>query len=339
MKRSHEPTDDAVALLQWSGIEWCRGPIPTGLTLLEADLRRRGGWQSPRLPEMALRGALEVPALWSRALDETERRRRYVHLIDKHSAYLGVCGGLELGVGHPQRHDRPAFDHRVPGYWRVELDATPWPVDRLPDPLSRDRRRRGDRWVTTPTLELARELDIAFDVREAWLWPTHRRLLKPFYDRIRAALARLERVAKTGTPRQVLAARGSRQRIGAIDALKSVYQALLGGGLASRKDRQREPHPPWYRPDWRHAVIAKSRANLLRNLATWSSHGVAIAAIYNDGAYVISDELAPPAIVRLDGSLGGYALKTTWPLEQMVSQRSSRVVPSLAWGEDEPDDA
>lgn len=328
MKPSREPSADAIALLTWAGIPWRRGPIPTGLSMLEHDLLRRGGWHSPRLPEAALRGATETPLNWSRPLDETERGRRFVHLIDKSSAYLSVCGGLELGAAHPQRHDRPAFDARMPGYWRIVADSAPWPLDRLPDPLGRDRRLRAvdERWVTTPTLELVRELDVDCEIREAWLWPVHKQLLRPFYDRIRRARWLLERVARAGSLRQVLAA--SEPRVGALDSLKSIYAALLGGGLASTKDRRREPHPPWYRPDWRHAVIAKSRANMLRNLLQWSAFRISIGAVLNDGAYIVSDRAEPPVSA-------GYRLKGTWPLESMVNARSGRIVPSLAWGEDD----
>jgi hypothetical protein len=280
------------------------------------------------------RDRLGVPAVWSRELDPGERSLRWCLLIDKHSSYLGACSSLELGIGHPWRFDRPTFDGRTPGYWRIDGEASPWPIDKLPDPLGRDHARARaqlERWVCTPTLELALQLGIELEIREAWLWPKHGRLLRPFYDRCRRARIALEELlANQPSERRRVAA------VGALDALKKVYKALLGGYLASKREQRRSPRRPWYRPDWRHAVIAKARANLLRNVQTWAAHGVVLGAIYNDGVYVLSDQLAPPSAVRLDGTLGGYSIKGSWPTERMIGRRG-RIVPSLAWGQDEPE--
>jgi len=328
-----EPDQDAIALLTWAGIPWSRGPIPTALGLLEPYLRSVGAWMSPRFPEMALRGSLEVPAVWSRQLGDRERSLAWCHLIDKHAAYLGACSSLELGIDHPRRFDRPRFDARLPGYWRIDVDTSPWELA-LPDPLGRDispsARANRERWLTTPTLELCTELGVELDVREAWLWPIHRRLLRPFYACVGRARRRLEAVlASQPSDRRRMAATA------ALRTLKAVYAALLGGALAATRDRKREPRPPWYRPDFRHQVIAKARANLLRNVLGWAAHGVCVSAVFNDGVYVLSDQTAAPAAIRLDaGSLGGYSVKQSWPAARMIGRRG-RVVPSLAWGEDD----
>lgn len=323
--KPHEPSADALALLAWAGIEWQRGgPIPTGIAMIRAYAERVGAWQAPRLPEQ-LRHDVEASSVWDRELSADERGRAWCHLIDKHAAYLGACSSLELGISSPAWSERPSFDRRLPGYWRVEADTAPWPL-LLPDPLGRDiPRRRRREWFTTPTVELAAQQGIAFEITEAWTWPIHRRVLRPFYERCRDARRALEAILAREPPPRRLAATIEAQR-----ALKAIYAATLGGGLASLKDGKRERPPPWYRPDWRHHVIAKARANMLRNLAEWATRGVLAAAIYNDGAYVLAD--TPPEIAA-DASLGGYALKASWPARAMIG-RNGRVVPSLAWGED-----
>ena len=330
MSRSKKapPSADAIALLGWAGVQWHRGAIPTALGMIEPYLRHAGAWQSPRMPDLIER----IPSVWARDLDPAERALSWCHLIDKHAAYLGACSSLELGIDHPQRVDRPAFERSTPGYWRIEASRVPWPL-RLPDPLGRDvptlRRPDGQWWLTTPTIELAIEHDIDFEIREAWLWPRHRRLLRPFYERCRGARMALERVLSAGPPE-----RRRKAAVAAVGALKASYAALLGGGLAAIKNRKRSPRPPWYRPDWRHAIIAKSRANLIRNQLYWAAHGVHVAAIYNDGCYVLSDQPGAPSSVNLDRSLGAYSLKASWPAASMIGRRG-RVVPSLAWGEDD----
>jgi hypothetical protein len=324
-----EPSADALALLAWAGIEWHTGPIPTGLHMIRQYARRVGGWQTPRLPEMTGDLNVEAPSVWDRELTESERDRQWCHLIDKHAAYLGACSSLELGIASPEHTTRPSFDARIPGYWRVDVDPAPWPL-LLPDPLGRDvPRRRRREWFTTPTVKLALQQGIELDIPEAWTWPLHRAVLRPFYERCRNARSALEAIlAREPSPRRQVAATG------ALRALKAIYAATLGGGLASLKDRKRDPRPPWYRPDWRHHVIAQARANMLRNLARWATRGMLAAAIYNDGCYVLADE--KPEVGQLGtAGLGGYSLKASWPARSMIGRRG-RVIPSLAWGEDVP---
>lgn len=291
------------------GAPWRRGPIPTALDVLQRDLRPVGGWQSPRfLPEACLHGGTETPMLWSRQLEPDELSRRFVVGFDKHAAYLGVLGGLELGVGDPEHHQHAGAAAADPGYWRVACDWPPLEPS-WPDALRRTPRAR-EWWITTPTLELAREVGHELEVLEAWTWPAHRRLLRPFGQRCQNARAALSEA----TPRA--------DALRALVALKHVYAPILGGFLARLKDRQRAPRPPWYRPDWRHAIIAKARANLHRNMLVWRVRGAAPIGAYNDAVYFASDELplelAARIGIRLDASLGGFTAQCERPLVEVL---------------------
>lgn len=283
------------------GAPWRRGPIPTALDVLEADLKRVGAWQSPRtLPPPALQGGTETPLLWTRELRRDELARHWVVQVDKRAAYLGVLGGLELGIGNPQRDDWPAVmcwlgfgHHGRPGYWRVSCEFPP-PDPDFPDPFDRDRAkaRRGQSfWITTPTLELAVEAGLHVLVHESWTWPAHKRVLRPFGERCTAARHVLDQERQSGNGAAVEALR----------TLKHVYAPVLGGFLARREDQAREHRPPWFRPDWRHHIIAKARANLWRNMARWRPYGWEPIGVYNDAAYYAVDDFQGPTPVFGDG--------------------------------------
>ena len=322
------------------GAPWRKGPIPTALDVLSRELRAVGAWQAPRLPEPALKGSTEVPLTWTRRLTADELERKWLVGFDKHAAYLGVLGSLELGIGDPQQHvwsdwraNRFAEINKSPGYWRVRCTWPP-PDPGRPDPLGRDRSSRkrspGGFWVTTPTLELALEAGLEVEVLESWTWTVHRRLLRPFGDRCHTARKSLTQATVGGCgvdgPCQHCIANE------ALGSVKAVYGATLGGFLARIVDRKREPHPPWYRPDWRHAIIAKARANLWRNfyLARWSPDGteppaqLAPVGIFNDAVYFATDELgaelAAAIGVPLNDSLGGYSIGTARRLREVTAR-------------------
>lgn len=62
--------------------------------------------------------------------------------------YLVACSSLELGLEELEEFAAPAFDARLPGFWRAQLA----PVEGLPPSLC------AGTWHPTPAVELALDL-------------------------------------------------------------------------------------------------------------------------------------------------------------------------------------
>ena len=232
------------------GAPWVISAAATGLDLM-MTLRGpdRDRVFTPHEPVPPAKVAtLEQDLTWSRKPTTEERELPYVHAYDRGGSYAAGIASLELGIGVAEHHpDGAPFDPKVPGYWRVVVpDVADW---RFPHPLD-PRGRRPDRplWVTTPTLQLAREQGYDPDVLEAWVWPEHGRVLDPWYRRVRDARTALD----TDDP-DAQAAR---------DLLKVVYTRSIGmlgseEWMAGRRG---------YAPAWRHHILAKARTNILRRI-------------------------------------------------------------------------
>ena len=192
---------------------------------------------------------LEQDLSWSRPPTSDEAQQRFVHAYDRGGSYAAGLAGLELGIGQAAHHPEGLeFDKKLPGYWRVVVpEAGDW---RHPHPLDpRGRRPQQPIWVTTPTLQLARETGYdEVEVREAYVWPEHGRVLDPWYGAVRDGRAALD----TDDPDAQVAR----------DLLKVVYTRTIGmmGSEEWRAGRE------GYAPDRRHHVVAKARANILRRV-------------------------------------------------------------------------
>lgn len=271
------------------GIRYRRSTGATGTGLMRALHRgpHAKRLEDPQLPPPALdRASGERDLIWMRPLSETERARRWVHCLDRNGMYLGACSSLELGFGKPLLlQDGVAFEGSRPGYWHARLNG---PLDQgCPPVLERDNRWH---WYTTPTLELAEEWGVGFELAEAWVWPERSRWLKPWYERLRDARAA---VFEDSTPagRAVEAAvKGAyRKSIGWFDGRRT--------GTGAAWDREGDN---MFRPDWRHQVVAKARANLLRFWAKLPADQRPFGT-YIDQFYLASDEADPIAAAERVG--------------------------------------
>jgi hypothetical protein len=269
------------------GRRFRRGPGQVGMELLEETLRGSGRYLAATLPVVdGLRHA-EADFSWIRPLTDAERRREWIHRYDKHSAYLGSISSLRLGLGSPTRVQNIDFDRRLPGYWLVDVEWRGNPL--LPDPtrarwLDPEAPAMGPRWLTTPSLEVAQQYGARVHVHEAYVWEQSGRPLEPFYRRLRDARAQLNRSKQD--PAAALA----------LEALKQIYQVGLGGWLDARWKRKPDADGhthPLFRPDWRHSIMAQSRANLWRQLPRLEAAGLAPAAVRTDALYIASDEPDP----------------------------------------------
>ncbi len=248
---------------------------------------------------------------WMRPPTLAERDATTCVVIDANSQYLRAMAGLVVGLGAPGHYDpAPEFDRRRFGYWRLSWAAPAWPAT-LPAagwPLAAG----ADGWLTTETVALLadqRRGDLA--ISEAWLWEHSGRALDRLQERLRAGLYRLKADADAG----VIGAAG------ALQLLKAVYKSGVGS-WSIRENRPLERPEPAHRPHFRHAIIARSTALLLRDLATKTggAHPVAIAT---DALAFLTDKPVPDFLaglaLQIGPKLGQYTLERAFPAAAMLA--------------------
>jgi len=277
------------------GVPYYRSAGRTGLDLLQAhETRRRTGVRAfEGDPPEPARDADTVKELsWVRTLGLEERARRYLHSYDKNATWLGAAGVVELGVGgREERRDAGgvAFDKRLPGYWHARIGGE-------------------ERWCCTPTVAWAVERGQSVAIDHAYVWTEHSRGLETWYKGLRQARLALQEDERAGG------------RL-ALGALKLTYaQAISSFNSAWMKDKG----SPFYRPDWRHLVVAQANANLSRALHKMEAAGYAPVAVHKDAVYLVSDEedavAAAPSSLTLGTGLGDFKVQDAGvPLEAVLS--------------------
>jgi hypothetical protein len=241
------------------GLRYRRTPGATGVALMLAV--HSGPGATPLPPgQPAPPGILEAQDLKSEperhyVADElAEAREGYLHAFDINGMYLAACSSAELGFGAAVHAKAPVFDPKRPGYWRALIkDAG---RGAAPRPYLCDGKPY---WYTTPMVELALELGATVKIREAWTYPEHHRWLAPWYEHLRDA-------------RTALMADRSPEAALALGAVKATYAQTLGR-LAGR---WLQPGDEMFRPDWRHTVVSRARANMERHLVKATAAPVAL---------------------------------------------------------------
>ncbi|GAB4590027.1 hypothetical protein Ntsu_78590 [Nocardia sp. IFM 10818] len=251
--------------------------------------------------------ALEDDLQWNRQPTAEELRMRFAHAFDRSGSHVGGMASLSVGVGHSIHFpDGRPFDAKLPGYWRAEVgEAADW---RFPHPLlPGGATKPGPLWVTTPTMQLARELGYEPEVLEAYVWPEHARVFDGFYERVRDARAALD----LDDP-DAQAAR---------DLLKTVYTRTIGqmGSELTMQRKALDPETGKQITQWkdgfaqhrRHHIIAKARSNILRFVhKTGTATGRWPVAIDNDTLIYLSDDPNPES--AFPGARGGQGARDTW---------------------------
>ncbi|MCX5046252.1 hypothetical protein OG921_24070 [Aldersonia sp. NBC_00410] len=188
---------------------------------------------------------------WSREPSKVEAGLRYLHCYDRGGSHTGPIAGLELPIGLPT-HYGPGeweFDDRCPAYILTTIGD---PLDlRFPHPLNpvAGRRFDGPQWVTTPMFARAVELDYQLEIHEAYVWHTHGRVLRGWYEPFARATVDLDK------PDPDLQA--------VRDQLKLIRTAGVGM-LASKSLIDKDNNPlPGYSPERRFHIIAKAVANIV----------------------------------------------------------------------------
>jgi hypothetical protein len=284
------------------------------------------------LPEPARQPGLTPQLAWLRPLTEPERASgQYVHGYDKNGMFLAAASSLACGFGAPAQFSPPLdFDKARAGYWLARVvfpDGLP--CRDLPHPCYVGPKQKEPassfQWYVTPTLWLAAELGARIEVSEAWLYSETHRPFEPWYRRLRDARTLLANRAAAGDIAAGVA----------LGAVKSTYTHGIGWlDLGSLRDRAEGDD--FYRPDWRHTVIAKANADLWRNLAKCAAARRSPFAISTDAAYFVSPDPDPiaaaPPELRMGDGLGRYkvalaglpieALDPVWELAVAGRSRS-----------------
>ena len=226
----------------------------------------------------ALEYAPMLPAKWSRDLTPGELADTAVIKLDRNAAELSALN-TPLGIGEPEHRNGPViFDPKVAGYYR--LASQPGIYDRLLPPLEIRPRSDGGLWVTRPDAELLAGLELLPEISEAWIWADSRRVLYPFYTRLRKAREALLPVRDTPAGHV------------AWLVLGALYKSFIGY-LAETRGPRGEADVLW-RPDYREHIKAEAYGRMFRNLIkardASGRHPIATDA---DAAYFTTSEISP----------------------------------------------
>jgi hypothetical protein len=258
------------------------------------------GLEQCEMPPPALKASTETDLVWIRPKPP---KGSWVVACDVNAAYLAACSSLRLGVGEPVHLPLQLLEgtSRGPGYWRVHSNTpTPDGIALLP---------RLGRWVTTPSLDLLEEIGAHPIVTDAWVWPGSTRPLEPWYKVLRDARAHLRDPASGLDPRVADICQ---------HVIRDCYGPFLGGRVAST--RWERAGDALFRPDWRHHVIAQTRANLIRAVLRCSAEDQArLWAVATDCLYFVMPTPAPPAGLVIDDHPGHFRVTGSGPLRAAVA--------------------
>lgn len=288
------------------GVDLRRTPETTASDLMTSLHRRSGGLQlrPAEMPPPALVATTERDLYWVRSFSPLEMGRRLAVAWDVNAAYLGACSSLTLGVGAPHHsYFAGGYDGgtRVRGngrdvgcgYFLAEIRYAAPPG--LPSPFPDGRA-----WVTTPTVQLALDLGATVHLFESYVWFDTSRPLEPFYKRLRAA----RETVMAGAPDPACTA--------VLMACKRMWGPFLGGRVSATRDGWDRSSDPLYRPDWRHFVIATTRARVFRALLRLED--ARPFAVHTDALYFAADDELAPEGLRVGRNPGTFKAAGVVPL-------------------------
>jgi len=276
---------DALALYAENvGTPYYRAAGRTGLDLLGAhEEHKRTGVRAfeKNLPAPAREADTVKELSWVRTLGADERGMRFLHSYDKNALWLGAAGVVELGSGGLEERrdtDGVAFDKRLPGYWHARIGGE-------------------ERWLCTPSVTWACERGRQVVIDHAYVWTEHGRGLETWYKGLRQARLTLQETE------------GTAARL-ALGALKLTYAQAIS---SFNSQWMTEKESSFYRPDWRHALLAQANANLSRTLHKMEAEGQTPVAVHKDCVYLVSDEedavAAAPSSLTLGKGLGDFKVQ------------------------------
>ncbi|MFH9682300.1 telomere-associated protein Tap [Streptomyces globisporus] len=260
---------------------------------------------------------------WARPLTDAECLHSHLVGIDVNMAFAAGANGLTVGLGAPERVQRPVFDAKLPGSWLVDLSHVDlsrvrvakdtWAqldASLLPSPFTPGGERpTGPAWYATPTVAYAVELGYQVHPVEAYVRRDNGRYLDAWYQRLRdaylATMADLGVHADLSAQEFLVAMDGYRHRDPQLAIAVSAIKATVKGGIGKLRERPRgegwKPGQPWralarptWRPDIRAAVISRTRINMHRKIVKHAAFtGQYPVAVLSDCAVYACDGPSP----------------------------------------------
>jgi hypothetical protein len=284
------------------------GPSTVGMKLLTKIAQER------KHPEWIARPNVDLTSMpwdeaardliWERPFSHDEKKKRYLHKIDKNSAYLRACVALQFGVGDPVHEDGSAsYSEKRVGIWRCSVKAPASILENLPPVWD------GGEWIAGPIIKLLQGQGYEVAIHEGWIFPKQHEVLRAWAEKI----WEVRQAFKLGSYEW---ARNEQVWGMAYVAVKDVAVATIG----LTQSRKFEEASYKQRPDWHCQVVAGNRSTVYYNLLkVFKASGRVPLLVNMDALYYVSDERDPAAVVPellgKENSLGGYKAEWKQPLE------------------------
>jgi hypothetical protein len=303
-----------IALEGKVSIQWGPGHVSTRL-VAACNTGARASWVKESSVDLKTlpfqKSARDL--IWKRATLLELSEGLYLHHVDKNSAYLAGCTGVQVGEGDPvHRVGDEITNAALPGIYRITYDPGQSVFDggELPPVITTE-------WLTPDVITQARALGYTVTIHEAYQWDKKHRTLESWATALWNARTALH-------PKY-----GNHAMYSNADCRDNAYYtikriALIGvGKFASKKSHQ------FFRSDWWALVVGRARATLLRKLNLLQEKGYRPVLVYNDGLYFLSAEQDPekaiPGITEKWDKLGGYKHEYTLQVDaDMITEWKSR---------------
>jgi hypothetical protein len=284
---------------------------PEAIAPLPVDVRAMG-WTNEVVEDI----------YWCRRPTDNELARKYLHKLDKNSAYLRGCQETFQGVGTPQLMDGDSFDGKRPGLWDIAIGHSrqlyaPELMQYFPPmvPEEADMTR-----VPTPIVKLINRTNEVI-VKGGLAWEVSYRTLKPWADDLWVSRMKF-RKPHPDYPHE----RGRALAYGGIKQIAVQTIGLLGSPRMEFNPNRLKAE---YRPDWRINVISENRAQMFYNMFKIFAHTTLTPVlVYTDALYYLSDEQDATVLfgdMIAPDKLGG--LKSEWVVPMNDILRELFMVP------------